>query len=150
VGSSLDAQFVRCSFSALVASCEVFKDRALALPPLNTTLPTNDGADQNLYGLERGSWRKPIDLAALEHLMVRFSFLVVEQPWVSEIDINPLLVSPDRLTALDARVVLHGPEVQAKDLPKLAIRPYRCNTCLAGLWKMDLRDHSAIRPETKA
>ena len=38
---------------------------------------------------------------------MRFSQLVVEQPWIAEIDINPLLVSSERIFALDARVVLH-------------------------------------------
>ncbi len=54
---------------------------------------------------------------------MRFSQLVVEQPWIKEIDINPLLASPDRLLALDARVVVHGPEMtednaaQGRDSP---------------------------------
>ena len=61
---------------------------------------------------------------ALERLMVRFSQLVVEQRLIKEIDINPLLASPERLLALDARVVLHGPEVEEGDVPKPAIRPY--------------------------
>ena len=61
--------------------------------------------------------RPPVDLAALEQLLVRFSQLVVEQRWIKEIDINPLLASPERLIALDARVVLHGPEVRESDLP---------------------------------
>ncbi len=68
--------------------------------------------------------RKPVDLPALEQLLVRFSQLVVEQRWIKEIDINPLLASPDRLLALDARVVVHGQEVTEAKLPKLAIRPY--------------------------
>jgi acetyltransferase len=68
--------------------------------------------------------RKPVDLDALEKLMVQFSYLVVEQRWIKEIDINPLIASPERLMALDARVVLHGPEVTEDKLPKLAIRPY--------------------------
>ena len=55
--------------------------------------------------------RPPVDLAALEQLLVRFSDLVVEQRWIKEIDINPLLASPERLLALDARVIVHGPEV---------------------------------------
>ena len=42
--------------------------------------------------------RRPIDLAALEAVLVRFSQLVVEQPWIKEIDINPLLASADRLS----------------------------------------------------
>jgi acetyltransferase len=53
--------------------------------------------------------RKPVNMAALEQLLVRFSQLVLEQPWISEIDINPLLASAERLLALDARIVLHGP-----------------------------------------
>ncbi len=42
-------------------------------------------------------------MAALEQLLVRFSQLVMEQPWIAEIDINPLLASPEHLLALDAR-----------------------------------------------
>jgi acetyltransferase len=68
--------------------------------------------------------RKPIDLAALEQLLVRFSQLVAEQRWIKEIDINPLLASPERLIALDARVVVHGLDVKEGELPRLAIRPY--------------------------
>lgn len=65
----------------------------------------------------------PVDLAALEALLVRFSQLVVEQPWIEEIEINPLLASP-QLLALDARVVVHGREVGEANLPRPAIRPY--------------------------
>ena len=45
--------------------------------------------------------RASIDMAALEQLMVRFSELVVEQPAIAELDINPLLASPERLLALE-------------------------------------------------
>ena len=62
--------------------------------------------------------RPPVDLAALEQLLVRFSQLVVEQPWIKEIDINPLLASPERLLALDARVVLHDPKTPESQLPQ--------------------------------
>src|SRR6202042_25203 len=89
---------------------EVFKDRALALPPLNTTLARRMMEQTKIYkALEGVRGRKPVDLAALEQLLVRFSRLVVEQPWIKEIDINPLLATPERLVALDARIVVHGP-----------------------------------------
>jgi acetyltransferase len=55
---------------------------------------------------------------------VRFSYLVAEQRWIKEIDINPLLASHDRILALDARVVLHDPTTIEENLPKLAILPY--------------------------
>ncbi len=104
---------------------EVFKDRALALPPLNTTLARRMMEQTKIYKALKGvRGRKPVDLAALEVLMVRFSALVAEQRWIKEIDINPLLASPDGLIALDARVVVHGPDVTLEQIPKTAIRPY--------------------------
>ena len=56
----------------------------------------DDGADPDLRGAEGVRGRAPVDLAALEQLLVRFSQLVVEQRWIKEIDINPLLASPER------------------------------------------------------
>jgi len=38
---------------------------------------------------------------------VRFSELVVENPRIADIEINPLLAGPDGIIALDARVILH-------------------------------------------
>jgi acetyltransferase len=49
----------------------------------------------------------------------------VPECWIKEIDINPLLVSLERLLAPDARVVLHEPELTAEKLSRLAIRPIR-------------------------
>jgi acetyltransferase len=43
----------------------------------------------------------------LEKVMIRFSWLVLEQTAVKEIDINPLLVSPEGVIAMDARVALY-------------------------------------------
>jgi acetyltransferase len=78
-----------------------------------------------IYGALRGiRGRRPIDQGALEQLLVRFGQLVAEQPWIKEIDINPLLASPERLIALDARVVLHDADLPEVALPRLAIRPY--------------------------
>ena len=126
IGSSIDAQFGPVLlFGAGGQLVEVFKDRALALPPLNTTLARRMMEQTRVFPALQGvRGRDPIDVIALEQLLVRFSHLVVEQRWVKEIDINPLLASPERLLALDARVVLHEPEVTADNLPKLSIRPY--------------------------
>ena len=102
---------------------EIFKDRALGLPPLNSTLARRLMERTRIYEALKGvRGRKAVDLAALEQLLVRFSHLVAEQPWIAEIDINPLLVSPEGFVALDARVVVHGKEVQTP--PQSAIRPY--------------------------
>ena len=126
LGSSLDPQFGPVLlFGTGGQLVEVFKDRALALPPLNVTLARRWMERTRIFTALKGvRGRPPVDLVALEHLLVRFSQLVVEQRWVKEIDINPLLASPGRLVALDARVVLHEPNVTEDSLPKLAIRPY--------------------------
>jgi acetyltransferase len=80
----------------------------------------------------------------LEELLVRFSQLVVEQPWIAEIDINPLLVSAERIVALDARVVVHSQEVTEDKLPKPAIRPYP--TQYISTWKVKNGEQVTIRP----
>jgi len=104
---------------------EVFKDRALALPPLNTTLAMHLIDETTISKVLKGvRGRRPIDKDVLAALLVRFSELVAEQPRIAEIDINPLLASPERVIALDARVVLHPAEIADADLPRLAIRPY--------------------------
>jgi acetyltransferase len=126
LGSSIDPQFGPVLlFGAGGQLVEVFQDRSLALPPLNATLARRLMERTRIFAALTGvRGRPPVDLPALEQLLVRFSQLVVEQRWIKEIDINPLLVSPERLVALDARVLLHGPDVTEDKLPKLAIRPY--------------------------
>jgi acetyltransferase len=104
---------------------EILKDRAIGLPPLNTTLARRMMEQTKIYRALKGvRGARGADLAALEQYLVRFSQLVVENPWIKEIDINPLLVSAERIVALDARVILHAPDVRADSLPRTAIRPY--------------------------
>jgi acetyltransferase len=126
LGSSVDPQFGPVIlFGSGGQFVEVYRDHAVALPPLNSTqaqrLMERTRIFQALQGV-RG--RPPVDLAALEELMVRFSRLVVEQPWIAEIDLNPLLASSEGLLALDARVLLHDPTLRPDQLPRPAIRPY--------------------------
>jgi acetyltransferase len=126
VGSSLDLQFGPVLlFGSGGKLVEVYRDRALALPPLNTTLARRLMEQTKVFVALRGvRGAAPVDIASLEGLLVRFSELVVEQRRIKEIDINPLLVSSDRLLALDARVVLHPADLPDADLPTPAIRPY--------------------------
>lgn len=126
VGSSIDPQFGPVLLFGLGGQLvEVFKDKALGLPPLTTTLARRMMEQTRVYTALKGvRGRKSVDLDALEALLVRFSQLVVEQRWIKEIDINPLLASPERLVALDARIVLHDLDVTEDKLPRLSIRPY--------------------------
>jgi len=126
LGSSVDAQFGPVLLFGLGGQLvEVFKDSALGLPPLNTTLARRMIEQTKIFKALKGvRGRKPVDLAALETVMVQFSQLVAEQKWIKEIDINPLLASPERLIALDARVVVYDQNTPEDKLPALSIRPY--------------------------
>jgi len=146
LGSSIDPQFGPVIlFGSGGRLVEVYRDRCLALPPLNTTLAQRMMEQTKIFSALKGvRGRKPVDMAALEQLLVRFSQLVVEQPWIAEIDINPLLASPERLLALDARIVLHGPAVTLAQLPKPAIRPYPLQ--YVAPWTMKDGRQITIRP----
>ncbi len=146
LGSSLDAQFGPVLlFGSGGQLVEVYKDSALGLPPLNSTLARRMMEQTKIYTALKGvRGRKAVDLAALEELMVRFSQLIVEQPWIKELDINPLLASPERLLALDARVVIHGSDMTEDTLPKSAIRPYPIQ--YVGNWKSPDGSEFTVRP----
>jgi acetyltransferase len=146
IGSSPDSQFGPVMlFGTGGQLVEVFKDRALALPPLNTTLARRLMEQTKIFTALKGvRGRKPVDLAALEELLVRFSQLIVEQRWIAEIDINPLLASPEQLIALDARVVVYGKDVKKENLPQSAIRPYPQQ--LVQKWTMKDGNDVIIRP----
>ena len=150
LGSTIDEQFGPVIlFGSGGVMVEVYRDRALALPPLNTTLAQRLMEQTKIFAALQGvRGRKPVDLSALEQVLVRFSQLVLEQPWVKEIDINPLLATPDRLLALDARILMHDSSLPAEKLPRAAIRPYPSQY----IWDWSLKDGTRvtirpIRPE---
>lgn len=126
VGSSVDPQLGPVLlFGTGGVLTGVYKDRSLALPPINSTLALRLMERTKIFAALKGvRGRKPVDIEALEHLLVRFGQLVTEQPRIKEIDINPLFAAPGRLIALDARMVLHDAKIAADQLPRPAIRPY--------------------------
>jgi len=66
-------------------------------------------------GLRGVRGRAPVKLEELEQLLVQFGQLVVEQRWIREIEINPLLASPEGLIGLD----------ELRGGPSVLIRPIR-------------------------
>jgi acetyltransferase len=146
LGSSIDPQFGPVLLFGMGGQLvEVFKDKALALPPLNTTLARRMMETTKIYHALKGvRGRKSVDLVALEKLMVGFSQLVAEQRWIKEIDINPMFASAEDLVALDARVILHDLKTTEDKLPRLAIRPYP--TQYMAPWKLKNGTAVMIRP----
>jgi acetyltransferase len=102
---------------------EAVADRAIGLPPLNLRLARELVSRTRISRVLQGGRGQPAaDLDALALTLVRVSQLVVDIPEVQELDINPLLVDPYGVIALDARIALAestGPRTR-----RLAIRPY--------------------------
>ncbi len=151
LGSSIDTQFGPVLlFGTGGTLVEVFRDSALELPPLNSTLARRMMEQTRIYEALHGVRGKPpVDLHRLEQILVRFSQLVAEQPWIREIDINPFLASHTQLIALDGRVVLHPADTPEDQLPRPAIRPYPSQ--YADSWKTEdgkaVVDIRPMRPE---
>jgi acetyltransferase len=106
---------------------EVFSDRALGLPPLNEALARRMLESLKSWPLLQGYRGKPgANINRLIEIIMRFSYLVADYPEIKELDINPLLVTPEDVIALDARVVIDR-ELAARPVrpySHLAIRPY--------------------------
>ncbi|MEI8373055.1 MAG: GNAT family N-acetyltransferase [Planctomycetota bacterium] len=108
-------------------SAEVFQDRALALPPLNETLARRALESLKSWPLLRGYRGKPAaNIDRLIEILMRFSYLIADYPEIQEMDVNPLLVTPDDVIALDARVVVDRNMAvhPGRKYAHLAIRPY--------------------------
>ncbi len=134
LGSSVDPQFGPVLlFGAGGRWVEIMQDRAIGLPPLTSTLARQLMAQTRVYAaLKGGRGQPPVDMQALEKVLIRFSQLVAEQRRIKESDINPLLVSGDQIVALDARMILHDAQVTDEKLPALAIRPYPQHYAISG------------------
>lgn len=106
---------------------EVLADRALGLPPLNERLARHMLQSLRMWPLLAGYRGRPgANVERLIETLIRFSTLVAEHPEIDEMDVNPLLVTPDEVVAVDVRIRLH-PErwlTPAKPYAHLAIRPY--------------------------
>jgi acetyltransferase len=111
---------------------ELFKDRALGLPPLNERLARRMLEALKSWPLLNGYRGRPVvNLDRLIEVLMRFSYLVADHSEVTELDINPILVTPQDVIALDARVAVDRDLARLPATHKLggryahlAIRPY--------------------------
>lgn len=108
LGVSRDAQFGPVLlFGAGGTLVEVWKDRALALPPLNRAMARRLIAQTRISRVLQGvRGQAAAHVEALEEAIVRFSQLIAAEPRIIESDINPLVATPSGVVALDARMVL--------------------------------------------
>lgn len=108
-------------------AAELFQDRALGLPPLNERLAMRMLQSLRSWPLLNGYRGRPaVTIDRLIEIIMRFSYLVADFPEIMEIDVNPLLVTPKHVIALDARMALAPERIKLPPRPfsHLAIRPY--------------------------
>ncbi|MCA9237263.1 MAG: bifunctional acetate--CoA ligase family protein/GNAT family N-acetyltransferase [Planctomycetales bacterium] len=106
---------------------ELYADRALELPPLSERLARRMLESLRCWPLLKGYRGRPaVNIDRLIEVLMRVSYLVADYPEIAELDVNPLLVTPQDVIALDARVILDRAAVlkTPRRFAHLAIRPY--------------------------
>ena len=113
------------AFGAGGTMIELLNDRAMELPPLNQFLARRL-IERSRVAETLGEWRgaAPIDMEALEQVLLRVSEMVCELPQLREMDINPIIVDESGAMAVDARIVIDNAPPSMRHYNHLAILPY--------------------------
>lgn len=124
---------------------EANRDVAVALPPLNNYLAGDLIRSTRVHRL-LGEFRNlpPVDMEALELVLLRVSEMVCELPWITEMDINPLIVDENGAVAVDARIVVENVSPTADRYDHMAIHPYPSH--LTSKWTVPDGTQITIRP----
>ncbi|MDP2792697.1 MAG: bifunctional acetate--CoA ligase family protein/GNAT family N-acetyltransferase [Sulfurisoma sp.] len=99
--------------------------RAVALPPLNRFLIADlleSARDMTRLGEFHNM--PAVNLEALEAVLLRVSEMICELPWITELDINPLIVDEVGAVAVDARIAIESIPPTAGRYDHMAIHPY--------------------------
>jgi acetyltransferase len=106
---------------------ELYKDTSMGLPPLNMALAQRIIENTKVHKLLQGYRGMPgVDMQAVQFLLVKFAYMLMDLPEISEIDINPYAIDQTGGMALDAHVVLDK-EARSDDnhnFDHLIISPY--------------------------
>jgi acetyltransferase len=133
------------TFGAGGIAVEVLGDRAVALPPLNSFLVSELIGSTRISKL-LGAFRHmpPVQMEALEQVLLRVSEMVCELPWLKEMDINPLIVDEHGVLAVDARIVVDYAPLTNDRYSHMAIYPYPSH--LVSNWQLPDGTNIIIRP----
>jgi len=108
-------------------TAELFEDRRLEFPPLNEQLAHQMLKSLKIYPLLEGyRGSKPKNIDKLIEVLIRISYLAADYPEIEELDINPIIVGPECVMALDARIVVDEELLgkETRDYEHLILRPY--------------------------
>jgi len=126
---------------------EIFRDCALALPPLNRVLARQLIEASRAYQLLKGNQDQlPALLLLIEEILIRLSQLVTDLPEVVQLDINPLNLHAHAAAVISARVEVEPAGVAAPHHLVISSYPsqYEMETVTRGGMEILLRP---IKPE---
>ncbi len=113
------------SFGLGGVAVELLRDRSVALPPLNPLLARRlVERTRSAPFLQAFRQYPPVDLLALERVLLSVSEMVCELPHIVEIEINPLIVDESGAMAVDCRVHVERPKPGLGNYRHMAIHPY--------------------------
>ena len=124
----------------------LFKDCAVALPPLNQTLARRLIEESRAYDMMQAKADKTAaELTELERIIVNFSNLTVDFPEIAAINVEPLSIADGKITAESAVVFLDRNEPPpGKAHPHLVITPYPVRYVRP--WKLKDGQEIMLRP----
>jgi len=133
------------TFGAGGTQVEIMRDRAIALPPLNTMLAEKVIGQTRVAHLLKSFRDMPaVNMEALVQVLRSVSEMVCELPEIRELDINPLIADENGVMALDARIVVEHRPPSLDRYVHMAIHPYP--THLVSLRQLADGTNIRIRP----
>ncbi len=88
---------------------ETLKDVSFRIVPIKKRDAKQMIKEVKGYPLLKGArCQKPVNIKALENMLVKLSDLVHKTPEIKELDLNPVVVDSKHAMAVDARVILEG------------------------------------------
>ncbi len=111
IGMTRDPQFgPMLMFGAGGIFVEILKDVAFRIVPLSREDAHDMIREIRSFKILEGFRGQPaVDLNHLEDLLLKISRFIENNPEIKEMDINPLVVNSDGITAVDARIILDNP-----------------------------------------
>ena len=88
---------------------EVLRDVSFRILPITENDAVGMIEEIRGYALLKGYRGHAVDLSALQQLLMKISQLVMENPQIAELDLNPLFLYPDGYITVDARMFVSEP-----------------------------------------
>ncbi|MEL9908563.1 MAG: acetate--CoA ligase family protein [Desulfurococcus sp.] len=86
---------------------EVFKDVSFRIAPIDIREALEmieELRTSSIFNGYRGM--PPVNKHALADILVKVSSLIIENPWIDSMDLNPVIAYPDKAVVVDARIIV--------------------------------------------